>query len=327
MGGSAAGVDEGPRAPQDSRMNPVRRTLLWASTNPRLATRLPRRRFVQRAVRRFMPGETLDDALRVARRLGEQGVPAIVTMLGENVQTPEETRAVVEEYLRALSRASDAKLDVEVSVKPTHLGLDADGGLALANLGQLVRAAAGRGTLWIDMESSPYVDRTLDLYRRLRREHEGVGVCLQAYLRRTADDLRGLLPLSPRIRLVKGAYAEPAEIAYPKKAEVDARYLALGEELLAALAGGGDGFLALGTHDPRMIRPLVDRARAAGLGADRFEVEMLFGIGRREQSRLLRDGTPLRVLISYGREWFPWYMRRLAERPANVWFVARSLFR
>jgi len=177
------------------------------------------------------------------------------------------------------------------------------------------------------MEGTMYTDATLDLLRALRERHTNVGVCLQAYLRRTPADLEDLLERGSRIRLVKGAYAEPADVAFPNKGDVDASYLSLGRRVIDHLAAGGDGFLALGTHDPAMFDPLRETAREAGVDADRFEVEMLYGIGTREQRRLAREGTPLRVLISYGTAWFPWYMRRLAERPANVWFVIRSLVR
>lgn len=308
-------------------MEVVRRALLWASTNPWLSTRLPRRRFVRRAVRRFMPGETIDDALVATSELAEEGVPVLLTILGENVETADEARDNTDAYIDAIKRAKAMELDVEASIKPTHLGLDVDPDLTLRNLLALAAAAEGRGTVWIDMEGSPYVEPTLSLYRDVRARHENVGLCVQAYLHRTADDLESLFDLGPRIRLVKGAYAEPPEIAFPQKRDVDDNYLALARRFIDHLAGGGDGLLGLGTHDPAMIRPLTEEARAAGLDGDSFEIEMLYGIGRREQRRLVAEGTPLRVLISYGEAWFPWYMRRLAERPANVWFVVRSIFR
>ena len=308
-------------------MEVVRRTLLWASTNPWLSTRLPRRRFVRRAVRRFMPGETIKDALAATSELAEEGVPVLLTILGENVETADEARDNTDAYIHAIERAKAMELDVEASIKPTHLGLDVDPDLTLRNLLKLAAAAEGRGTVWIDMEGSPYVEPTLALYRDVRARHENVGLCVQAYLHRTADDLESLFELGPRIRLVKGAYAEPPEIAFPQKRDVDERYLALARRFIDHLASGGDGLLGLGTHDPAMIRPLTEEARAAGIDEGSFEIEMLYGIGRREQRRLVAEGTPLRVLISYGEAWFPWYMRRLAERPANVWFVVRSIFR
>ncbi|MDX1395004.1 MAG: proline dehydrogenase family protein [Gemmatimonadota bacterium] len=305
----------------------MRRALLWASTDPRLASSLPRRRFVQRAVRRFMPGETLDDALREAETLGSRGIPTIVTMLGENLETANETRGIVDEYVAALDRAAERGLDLEVSIKPTHLGLDQDPRLVFENVARLAGHAEGSGTLWIDMEGSVYTGPTLDLYRALKDRHDNVGLCLQSYLRRTPADLKSLLDLSPRIRLVKGAYAESPGIAFPEKADVDRAYRELADTLLAHFAAGGAGFVGFGTHDVRLIDWLVERAAERAVPTDRYEVEMLYGIATRDQGRLAAEGTPLRVLISYGSAWFPWYMRRLAERPANVWFVVRSMVR
>jgi proline dehydrogenase len=308
-------------------MELMRRTLLWASTNPRLATSLPRQRFVRKAVRRFMPGETLEDALREARALRDAGIPVIVTMLGENLETADETRAIVDEYTRAMTLATDAGLDVEISIKPTHLGLDQDPALVLDNASRLATSAEGHGTLWVDMEGSDYTDPTLELYRNLKARHDNVGLCLQAYLRRTPEDLASLLGIAPRIRLVKGAYAEPAALAFPEKADVDTAYRELADTLLRHFAGGGGGFVGFGTHDAPLIDWLVARVNELAVPEDRYEVEMLYGIARRDQDRLVAEGRPLRVLISYGNAWFPWYMRRLAERPANVWFVVRSVFR
>jgi len=274
-----------------------------------------------------MPGETLEDALREASALGDRGVPVIVTMLGENLHTAEETHAIVDEYVRAMEMASERGLDVEISIKPTHLGLDQDPGLVFDNASRLAASAEGRGTLWVDMEGSGYTEPTLELYRRLKRRHDNVGICLQSYLRSTPDDLGGLLHLAPRLRLVKGAYAEPPDIAFPDKADVDRAYRELADVLFEHIGAGGPGFVAFGTHDAPLIDWLLARAAELGIANDRYEVEMLYGIARKEQDRLVAAGTPLRILISYGDAWFPWYMRRLAERPANVWFVIRSVFR
>ncbi len=305
----------------------MRRALLWASTNPWLSTQLPRRPFVRRAVRRFMPGETLEDALRESATLAARGVPALVTMLGENVETDHETRAIVQAYADGVRLIQERELDVEISIKPTQLGLDLDAQLTYDNVSALATSIGDSGTLWIDMEGTDYTQRTLELFRALRRNHSNIGLCLQSYLRRTAEDLETLLPLDPRIRLVKGAYAEPQNLAFPDKREVDANYLSLARRLIAHMADGGGGFLGIGTHDRSMTTTLVDEAKRAGLTKRNFEVEMLYGIGLAEQERLVRESSPLRVLISYGSAWFPWYMRRLAERPANVWFVVRSIVR
>ncbi len=274
-----------------------------------------------------MPGETLEEALCEAERLREADIPVIITLLGENVEAADRTRAVVDEYLRALREARARGLDLEVSIKPTHLGIDQDPELVRRYVGELAEASAPARTLWIDMEGSAYTDRTLELYRAVRARTDNVGVCLQAYLRRTGDDLADLLPLEPRIRLVKGAYAEPADVAFPAKTDVDARYLALARTMLDGLSAPGKGFAAFGTHDGALIDRIAKECRERGIGSDRFEFEMLYGIGRARQTALAAEGLPVRVLISYGTAWFAWYMRRLAERPANVWFVLRSLVR
>ena len=306
----------------------MRKFLLWASTNPFLARRLPRMRFVQRAVRRFMPGEELEDALAEVPALEEKGMGAVLTLLGENVSLEKEAEAVANHYLEAVEEVARRGLDAEISVKLTQLGLDLGGGLALAHCRELAEATArAERFLWIDIESSPYVDRTLDLYEELRREHANVGLCLQAYLYRTDDDLQRLLELDPAVRLVKGAYAEPPDVAFPRKADVDAAYLDLARTLLRARAEGGEARIAVATHDTGLIRRVALAAEEMGLGRDAFEVQMLYGIRPEAQARLAGEGFPVRILISYGPAWFPWYMRRLAERPANVWFVLKSLVR
>lgn len=307
-------------------MNPLRRLFLWSSRNAWLSQTLPRYRFVQRAVRRFMPGEELEAALAESRRLADSGASTLLTLLGENTATAEEARAVVDEYLRILEEAEARALDAQISIKLTQLGLDLSESTAYEHADRLARRAEEtENFLWIDMEGSAYTDVTLDLFRRLRDRHRNVGVCLQAYLYRTREDLDRLLPLDPAIRLVKGAYAEPPAIAFPKKRDVDASYLELARRLLDHRRERGAGFAAFGTHDPTMIRRVRAEATEQGLDSAGYEFEMLFGIGRAEQRRLLAEGAGLRVLISYGEAWFPWYMRRLAERPANLWFVLRSV--
>jgi proline dehydrogenase len=302
----------------------LRSAFLWASTNPTLARRLPRYGFVQRAVRRFMPGEQAADALRECERLAGRGVPTLVTELGENVESEAEARRVTDGYLRILDEVRTLGIDVELSVKPTHLGVDQGVAVAVRHLRELA-AAARDGVVWIDMEGSPYVDPTLDLYREVRAHHENVGICLQAYLHRTVDDYEALLEYRPHIRLVKGAYQEPPSVAMPRKADVDAAYRSLAARMLRDRHAGRIGRPAVATHDPRMVGDAQRVAYELGLGADRWEVAMLYGIGTAEQERLIRAGTPLRVLVSFGTHWFPWYMRRLAERPANVGFVLKQL--
>lgn len=303
----------------------MRSVLLWASKNPFLARRLPTYGFVRRATRRFMPGETLEDALREAERLRDAGAPTTFTLLGENVTTASEADAVADHYLRVLEAVRARGLDTEVSVKPTQLGMDLGTDAARRRLERIVRACDPGSLVWVDMESTAYVDPTLDLFRAVREDHVNVGLCVQAYLYRTEKDLEDLLPLRPAIRLVKGAYREPPTLAFPRKADVDRNFLRLADLLLTARAEGRAGRPVMGTHDPAMIAEAGRRAGALGLAKDAWEVAMLYGIKTAEQERLVREGNQMRVLVAYGSHWFPWYMRRLAERPANVWFVVKQL--
>lgn len=303
----------------------MRSALLWASTNPFLAQRLPRYSFVKKATRRFMPGETLDAALDAAQRLRDAGMPTTFTLLGENVTTAAEADAVEAHYLEALEAVRARGLDTEVSIKPTQLGLDLGADEAGRRLQRIVRACDAGSLVWVDMESSPYVDVTLELYRAIREDHPNVGLCVQAYLHRTERDLDALLPLQPAIRLVKGAYKEPPDVAFPRKADVDRNFVRLAAMLLRARNEGRAGRPVMGTHDPRMIAEAGRLAHELDLPKDAWEVAMLYGIQVPEQERLARAGHPMRVLVAYGAHWFPWYMRRLAERPANVWFVMKQL--
>lgn len=301
----------------------MRRLLLWAAQNPWLAAHAPRWPFARRAVKRFMPGEDFDAALAAARTLKSQGVGALFTLLGENVDDAAGAQAVVAHYEQVL--ASAAPIGAEMSIKPTHLGLDVDSSQAYANLERLARAAARAGSfLWIDMESSAYVDRTLDLYTRVRQEVPDVGIALQAYLKRTVADLTGLLESKTAVRLVKGAYAESPAIAYAAKREVDANYLALVSFMLPEVKRGNLR-LVLGSHDVDLVRNAWRYGQAIDLSRDRFEIAMLYGIRMEDQRLLAQEGFPIRCLISYGDAWYAWYLRRLAERPANLLFAARQL--
>jgi proline dehydrogenase len=307
-------------------MGLARALLLKGSESEWLAEQASQRRFVQRATRRFMPGESMDDALDAARDLSERGMASILTLLGENVEDEAAAESVASAYEELLSRRPDTGLDLDISVKPTHLGLEVGLEVAARNLQRLARAASERDALVvIDMESSAFLPPTLELYRALRAKHENAGVCLQAYLYRTPADLEILLPLKPMIRLVKGAYKEPSEIAYPRKRDVDTAFGRLAGQLLEA-AREGQAQVAFGTHDEKLIHEINRMAAGMGCPRDGYEIQMLYGIRRDLQARLVEDGYRVRVLISYGTHWFPWYMRRLAERPANVGFVLRSLF-
>jgi proline dehydrogenase len=221
-----------------------------------------------------------------------------------------------------------ARLSAQISVKPTQLGLDLDKELCFRNLQRLVDRAAERDNfLWVDMESSPYVDPTLDLFRRIRARSPRIGVALQAYLYRTAQDVEALLPLGSAIRLVKGAYLESPSVAYPKKADVDENFYTLSCRLLSDEAQRAGGLLHIATHDARLVDRLARFIDEHGVAKSAYEYAMLYGIQRPLQQRLVAARRPLRVLVAYGEYWFAWYMRRLAERPANVWFVAKNLFR
>ena len=303
----------------------MRDALLWASKNETLKTHVPRWGFVQRALRQFMPGERLEDALEAAATLAGRGVTSMFTKLGENLTEVAQADEVVEHYLDAYERIAAQGLDTEISVKPTQLGLDLDFEQAARNLETLAAKAEAMGNwLWVDMESSEYVEPTLELYRRAKTKHSPVGVCLQAYLHRTPQDIANLAPLQPGIRLVKGAYKEPAEIALTKRREIDEAFFRIGADLLAATADGVK--LGFGTHDVPLLDRLEVVAEAAGIGKDAYEIQMLYGVRMEDQYRYAGAGYRMRDLTAYGEQWYPWYLRRLAERPANLTFVARNLF-
>jgi len=306
-------------------VDPFRDVLLWASTNRVLAERLPRMAFVRSAVRRFMPGERASDALDAAEELRGHGVAAAFTMLGEGVRDVHQADAVVDHYLGLLDDLTARGLDAEISVKPTHVGYDLDPRVAAANLARLAERADARGTrVWLDMESSAYVDGTIALYRELLSGSPDSGICLQAYLHRTRQDVADLLPLGASIRFVKGAYREPASIALQDRRAVSATYRALALAAARTKDPGG-GRLVLGTHDVELLRQIDEGLREQGNSRDDVEIEMLYGIRAADQIALAREGFRLRTLIAYGTHWYPWFMRRLAERPANALSALRNL--
>jgi proline dehydrogenase len=273
---------------------------------------------------RFVAGETLDECVVVLRRLADQGLHTNTTLLGESVSDVAEAEAVAEEYGRILERLHAEQLPCNVALKLTHLGLELDEELAYSNVERIVQVAERlESFVRIDMEQSSVLDATLRIYRRLREAgHERVGTVLQSYLFRTEADLEALLPLRPNLRFVKGAYLEPPEIAYREKADVDAAYRRLVE---AALTGGG--YAAIATHDESLIGQCIAFAERDGVGRDRFEFQMLYGVRPGLQLDLARRGFKVLVATPYGPEWYPYLMRRLAERPANLGFFARNLLR
>ena len=297
----------------------MRSGILAAADSPRVQ-RIVQKHGMRLGAGRFVAGETLDECVRVLRSLNDRGLLANTTLLGEGVRDEGEARAVVAEYETVISRLSEEGLRANVALKLTHLGLELDEELAYENVKRLV---AHGSFIRIDMEQSAFVDATLRIYRRLREDGlDNVGTVLQAYLYRSEDDLAALLPLRPNLRLVKGAYLEPPEIAYPHKSDVDEAYVRL---LEASLTGGG--FTAIATHDERIIEHAIRFAEEHDVARDRFQFQMLYGVRPRLQQDLAARGFQVLVATPYGPEWYPYLMRRLGERPANMLFLVRNLLR
>jgi proline dehydrogenase len=306
-------------------MSATRAIILAAAQNNWLKQRASRYGFVRKSVSRFMPGETLDDAVAAAHRLTQHGLGTVFTHLGENIADASEADRVVFHYLGVLQRIAAENLDTEISVKLTQLGLDISEDLCERNLRRLYEAANPARTLWIDMESSAYVDPTLRVYRRVLADHFNAGICLQAYLHRTREDASQLLPLKPSIRLVKGAYRESPAFALQTKPEIDASYAELAQTFFAEQKKGSIRKLICASHDRALIETVTQCAARDGLRRDEVEIQMLYGIQSSLQMRLAAQGWRSSVLIAYGTHWYAWFMRRLAERPANIWLVLKNL--
>jgi proline dehydrogenase len=304
--------------------NAALRHAILAAARSRLLGRFVQRHGMRLGASRFVAGATLDECVRVLRRLNDDGLHANTTLLGEGVAHKAGARAVADEYREIVQRLSAERLRCNVALKLTHLGLVTDEELAYANVKAVVEAA-GRlgGFVRIDMEDSPWVDATLRIYRRLREEGlDNVGTVLQAYLYRSERDLEELLVVAPNLRIVKGAYLEPPSVAFPKKADVDRSYVRL---LETSLTGGG--YTAIATHDEAIIRHAIAFTERHGITRDRFEFQMLYGIRPQRQRELVRDGYKVLVATPFGPDWYPYLMRRLAERPANLLFFLRSMVR
>ncbi|MFZ1881559.1 MAG: proline dehydrogenase family protein [Gaiellaceae bacterium] len=297
----------------------LRKVILAAADSNRVQ-RIVRRYGMRLGARRFVPGETLDECVAALRALNDKGLDANTTLLGEGVVEPAQSAAVVEAYREIIARIAAERLRANVALKLTHLGLEIDEELAVSNL----RTLLGLGAfIRIDMEQSRFVDATLRIYRRLRAEgFDELGTVLQSYLYRTPADLDSLLPLAPNLRLVKGAYLEPAEVAYPRKADVDAAYVRMLERMLS-----GGGHTAVATHDESLIEHAIRYAESNGIPSDRFEFQMLYGVRPQLQLSLVRRGYKVLVATPYGPEWYPYLMRRLGERPANLLFFLRNTLR
>jgi proline dehydrogenase len=297
--------------------------LLWASQNKRIERIVRGSSAVRPLVSRFMPGERIDDVLRAVEALNREQTPSIVTYLGENVATAGDADQTVAEYERLLAALNANRADTHVSIKLTQFGWDLDRADALDRVRSVAKTAAAAGTvLAIDMESSAYVESTIEAYESLLREFSDTVLCLQAYLRRTPADVRRLIPSSPYIRLVKGAYREPADRAIQDRHEVSATYRSVARDLLSHVSSGTR--VAFGTHDLDLLRQIRSDARDLGLTQTAYEIQMLYGIQNDARRAISAEGERVRVLISYGKAWYAWFMRRLAEKPSNLMLIARQ---
>lgn len=303
----------------------TRNALLYLSRREGLKDFATRFRLFKKMTTRFVAGENIEEAIAAIREINAKGGSASFDHLNESVANAEETAEEVREYLQILARIDETGINSNVSIKLTQFGLEIDPELAYKNARQIVEDAARRGNfVRIDMEASGVTQVTLDLFKRLRSEFElnDVGIVLQSYLRRTYDDVQELLKIPARIRICKGAYNEPPEVAYPDKKEVDENYVRVMQALLSSGVYHG-----IATHDPKMIEATVDYAEREGIGKEAFEFQMLYGVRRDLQTQLARDGYNLRVYVPYGKHWYPYFMRRLAERPANIWFILKNMFK
>lgn len=301
----------------------LRRLLTSLANNKRLSRWVTERNQLMRVARRFVAGNTLAEAIRAVQECNAKGIGAILNYLGEEVREEGEAARATASYLRSLDAIGASRVDSTLSVKLTQLGLDISESLCLRNLEMiLMKARDHKDFVTIDMENSAYTEPTLGLFRSLRQRFDNVGVCIQSYLYRSEEDVKALVPLRARVRLCKGAYAEPKEVAYPEKSQVDESFTRLSEMLL-----DGRAFAGIATHDERMIQHARGYASAHGIGKGEFEFQLLYGVRRDLQRALRAEGFNVRAYIPYGSDWFPYLMRRLAERPANLLFVLRSLLR
>ncbi len=307
-------------------MSVMRSILLAASQNAWLREHAGRYGFVRRSVARFMPGEEAEDALRAAKVLAEKQLGSVLSHLGENISNVREAEDATQHYLMVLGKIHASRMQTELSVKLTQLGLDQSLDLCTGNLRRILREEKSDRSVWIDMEASSYVDATLQVYQKVLAEFPKTGICLQAYLLRSKNDLEALLPMKASVRLVKGAYKEPPEVAYPAKKDVDENFFSLAQTMIRAQREGKLMRTIFGTHDTALIRRLAEFSAKEGMSKQSLEIQMLYGIQRAELERLAAEGYRAAAFICYGHSWYPWFLRRLAERPANLWFVAKNVF-
>ncbi|HET9527498.1 MAG TPA: proline dehydrogenase family protein [Pyrinomonadaceae bacterium] len=303
----------------------TRSALIWLSGQEGLKDFATRFKFFKKLTTRFVAGETIDEVVPYIREINAENCTASFDHLNESVDNPDEANKEVEEYLRILQKIEETRIRSNVSIKLTQFGLELDPELAYNNARRVVEDAKRRGNfVRVDMEASNVTQVTLDIFKRLRSEFElnDVGIVLQSYLRRTYDDAKELVKLPARIRICKGAYSEPPEVAFPDKKDVDENYVRVMQLLLSSGVYHG-----VATHDPKMIDATIDFASREGIGKEKFEFQMLYGIRRDLQRQLSRDGFNMRVYVPYGKHWYPYFMRRLAERPANIWFVMKNVLK
>ena len=303
----------------------TRSALIYLSRQEGLKDFAARFSLFRKLTTRFIAGENIDEAFAAIREVNAHGCSASFDHLNESVGGIAETEAEVREYLDVLARIDETRINSNVSIKLTQFGLKIDPELAYRNARRVVEDAARRGNfVRVDMEASSVTQATIDVFKRLRGEFglDDVGIVLQSYLYRTMDDARTMLKIPARIRLCKGAYHEPAEVAYPQKKDVDENYVRVMQLLLSSGIYHG-----IATHDPKMIDATIDFAQREGIPKEAFEFQMLYGIRRDLQDQLARDGYGMRIYVPYGKHWYPYFMRRLAERPANIWFVLKNLWK
>ena len=306
-------------------MNIGRSLLLWASKNEWMTEHVPNFKFVQKALRRFMPGETPTDALNATHRLLKHNILTTFTHLGENINDLREAEISAQHYIDLIERINTEKLDIEVSLKLTQIGFDLSHEKTLEFFKAIVQKAKEYcKNVFIDIEDSSYVDKTIDFYKRIKEDYDNIGLCLQAYLYRTMDDIKAMIDINPWIRLVKGAYNEPDTIAFRRKKDVDENFFMISKYFLKQIQKRNIR-IAFATHDLKLQEQIKKEAKKYDLPNKVVEFQMLYGIKEREQIRLAAQGYNVRTLISYGKLWYPWYMRRLAERPANIGFVLKNI--
>jgi len=302
----------------------LKNILLWTSKNDWMSQKLPKYKFVQNSLSRFMPGELLSDALEECKKLEYSEYGTIITYLGENVNLEEDTYQVVDHYRNALIAIDKTSLNTLISVKLTQLGLDFDKNLCMENLNQLLKLAKNYNSIiWIDMEEYCYLEQTLEIFKKMSVNYHNIGITLQAYLHRTTQDLDELLSYATNLRLVKGAYNENSSVAIKNKDDIDTNYMNLSKKMLSKDILNNGFKPSFATHDDRIIDYIINEAERNLISSDTYEFNMLYGIRKKLQKEILESNQNLKILISYGEQWFPWYIRRIAENPKNLFLLLK----